>query len=266
MNLYTKNACYCADVTCSMRFYDIVGYCADVTRSVCLYGVIGYCADVTCSMRFYDIVGYCADVTRSVRLYDVIGMEACQGPVRQDHLSSGIVWLARQYWRASGNATWLAEVGAPLAAGVAAFWSNQATELKPAPGETHRFSLNHVSPPNENAHNVNNSAYTNGGAQLVMQFAVAAADLMNKSDGVPDRWRAMLAARLSAVCFRFTMLRDAISAVTEFMVGVLHSRCGCWDSRCKTLLGDEIPAMHVIQYHASLLSSTFLAHFQYKSF
>jgi hypothetical protein len=53
------------------------------------------------------------------------------------------------------------------------------------------------------------------------------------------------------VLLGFTMLRDVISAVTVFMVRVLHSRCAIGIHNVAEV---EAPAMRAIQYHASHVS------------
>ena len=90
---------------------------------------------------------------------------------------------ARQYWYATADKEWLAEIGFPLAKGVAEFYAKRVTPRAysvTTRGNAPAYDLNDVMGPDEYAFPVNNSAYTNAAAAIALNFATEAAGVLGQ--------------------------------------------------------------------------------------
>jgi len=88
----------------------------------------------------------------------------------EQHISGDVALAARQFWYATGNRTWLREVGFPLANGTASFYYARLE-----PRSDGYFDYRRVMGPDEYSWPVDNSGYTNAVAQIALQFAAEAA-------------------------------------------------------------------------------------------
>jgi trehalose/maltose hydrolase-like predicted phosphorylase len=114
------------------------------------------------------------------------GEEAC--PIQastgkyEQHITGDIAVALRQYYYATGDDDWAVSRALPMMHGIAQFWVSRAVPGK-NPGW---WDINGVTPPDEFAVNINNSAYTNAVAALSLEFAN---ELVSKFGRDPDpRW------------------------------------------------------------------------------
>lgn len=91
------------------------------------------------------------------------------------HLQADISMAAWEYFKATGDRAWLAGRGYPLLAGIADFWTSAAV---PVPGG---YAMKHVQPPDEDHHDVDNSAFTNAAAALAIHHAIEAAKIIGRA-------------------------------------------------------------------------------------
>eukprot|EP00943_MAST-04B_sp_MAST-4B-sp1_P003954 g3954.t1 len=111
------------------------------------------------------------------------GEEAC--PVQastgkyEQHITGDIAIALRQYYYATGDDEWAISRALPMMQGIAKFWVSRAEPGK----KTGLWDINGVTPPDEYAVNINNSAYTNAVAAMSIEFAN---ELLLKFGGGPD--------------------------------------------------------------------------------
>mmetsp|Transcript_113316 Transcript_113316/g.225683 ORF Transcript_113316/g.225683 Transcript_113316/m.225683 type:complete len:1175 (-) Transcript_113316:84-3608(-) len=109
----------------------------------------------------------------------------------EQHINGDIALAARQYWYATHDRTWLADVAFPLIDGIASFYSARLQATLGA-----QYALNNVMGPDEYHWPVNNSAYSNAIARVALEFAAEAAnevrttgskykDFINQARGLP---------------------------------------------------------------------------------
>lgn len=92
------------------------------------------------------------------------------------HLQADIAMAAWDYFEATGDRGWLATRGYPVLAGIADFWASLAT---PVAGGG--YAVKRVQPPDEDHHDVDNSAYTNAAASLAIRHAIEAAKRLGEA-------------------------------------------------------------------------------------
>ena len=98
----------------------------------------------------------------------------------EQHISSDVALAQWQYFMATGDRDWLAREGWPVLSAVADFWVSSVTRT------ARGYEIDRVMPPDENHFPVNNSAYTNASAEVVLRFAMQAARLLGKTP--PASW------------------------------------------------------------------------------
>lgn len=97
------------------------------------------------------------------------------------HLQADIAMAAWDYFEATGDRDWLKQRGYPVLAAIADFWTSLA---KPVGDDG--YAIKRVQPPDEDHHDVDNSAYTNAAAALAIRHAMEAAALVGQP--VHPRW------------------------------------------------------------------------------
>ena len=88
-------------------------------------------------------------------------------------------------YKATGNKTWLAEVGAPLAHGVAEFWASRVT---PCSADVYgvdksRYCVRGVMGPDESHAPVDDSPFTSAGAQFSLKWGIESAKIIGCQSG-----------------------------------------------------------------------------------
>jgi trehalose/maltose hydrolase-like predicted phosphorylase len=91
------------------------------------------------------------------------------------HINSDIALAQWQYYQASGDTAWLRDKAWPVLKDIADYWATRAVP-DPAGG----YDINDVMPPDEYVDDVNNSAYTNAGAQSSLRIAIQAAGILGR--------------------------------------------------------------------------------------
>ncbi len=100
----------------------------------------------------------------------------------QHHISSDVGLAFWRYYCVTQDTVWLQNRGYPLLKEVADFWVSRSE-----PNEAGNYEIKNVVGSDEYAINVDNDAFTNGGARQVLAAAVSAAKLLGE---VPDpRWQ-----------------------------------------------------------------------------
>jgi trehalose/maltose hydrolase-like predicted phosphorylase len=99
---------------------------------------------------------------------------------QQLHLQSDVALAQWEYYRATGDKTWLAQRGWPVLEAVARFWESKVSKL--ADG----YAIRNVQTPDEYATDTDNDAYTNAAAALELRAATQAAAILGKS--APAFW------------------------------------------------------------------------------
>lgn len=110
------------------------------------------------------------------------------------HLQADIAMAAWDYFEATGDRDWLATRGYPVLAGIADFWASLAK-----PVANGGYAVTRVQPPDEDHHDVDNSAYTNAAASLAIRHAIDAAQRLGQTPH-PD-WAAVAAGLVKTIPF-----------------------------------------------------------------
>lgn len=97
---------------------------------------------------------------------------ALTGPFQQ-HITGDVAWATWKYYQATGDKNWLATKGDPILEASADFWASRVTRVGPG-----RFEIQNVVGADEYAENIDNDAYTNGVAKVVLQYANLAAEAL----------------------------------------------------------------------------------------
>ncbi|HTJ11314.1 MAG TPA: hypothetical protein VL547_04795 [Dinghuibacter sp.] len=124
---------------------------------------------------------------------------ALTGPFEQ-HISSDIGMACWNYYRVTHDLAWLREKGYPVIRGVADFWLSRVE--KNAKGE---YDINNVVCADEYAENVDNNAFTNGGAIVVLRAAASAARALGER---PDPHWETVAAHIPIRYFADSVVRE----------------------------------------------------------
>eukprot|EP01114_Cavostelium_apophysatum_P022690 TRINITY_DN8295_c0_g1_i1.p1 TRINITY_DN8295_c0_g1~~TRINITY_DN8295_c0_g1_i1.p1 ORF type:complete len:699 (+),score=116.92 TRINITY_DN8295_c0_g1_i1:246-2342(+) len=101
----------------------------------------------------------------------------------EQHISGDVAFALEQYWRLTGNVTWLKQTGYPMLEQIATFWVSRVAK------QGSMYVIDGVIPPDEYAVNVNNSVYTNVVCKYSLEFAYAAAQVLNLNP--PESWLAV---------------------------------------------------------------------------
>ena len=165
------------------------------------------------------------------------GEEACPVQARtgkyEQHITGDIAVALRQYYYATGDDDWAVSRALPMMHGIAQFWVSRAV-LGKNPGW---WDINGVTPPDEFAVNINNSAYTNAVAALSLEFAN---ELVSKFGRDPDpRWLEVAQGLRSSIPY------DTKSGITLEFQSYHGQRC----SMAAGLFPKKRPS-----YHAAFLS------------
>jgi kojibiose phosphorylase len=96
------------------------------------------------------------------------------------HVSSDIAYAIWQYWRATGDNSFMLQRGAEIILETARFWASRA-EWDEAAG---RYEYNNVIGPDENHDRIDNNAYTNYFARWHLGFAAWLLDWLHREDPV----------------------------------------------------------------------------------
>lgn len=106
------------------------------------------------------------------------GLETAPKPYSEErHITSDVALAQWQYFVATQDKDWLQRQGYPVISACADYWASRAkyNTVKD------KYEILNVVPPDENAGIVNNSAYTNASAAIVLQIATKAAEIVGKS-------------------------------------------------------------------------------------
>ncbi len=106
---------------------------------------------------------------------------ALTGPFEQ-HISSDIGMAYWNYFRVTKDVQWLREKGFPVIRGIADFWVSRTEK-----NEKGEYEIKNVVCADEYAENVDNNAFTNGGAIIVLRDATLAAEALNEQPN--PSWR-----------------------------------------------------------------------------
>jgi trehalose/maltose hydrolase-like predicted phosphorylase len=113
---------------------------------------------------------------------------AITGPF-QHHITADIGWSYWKYYQLTKDKEWLRQKGYPMLKEVAEFWTSRVD--RKGPGQYH---IDNVIGANEWEENINNNAYTNGMAKIVLNYATLAAqelglqadsDWLQVADNIP---------------------------------------------------------------------------------
>ena len=88
----------------------------------------------------------------------------------EHHITADVGVAFWNYYRVTKNKKWLQEEGYPVLKSIAYFWMSRVTENKDG-----SYSILNVIGANEFAPNVDDNAFTNGSAKVVLQYAASAA-------------------------------------------------------------------------------------------
>lgn len=105
---------------------------------------------------------------------------ALTGPF-EHHVTAAVGIAAWNYYLVTQDLNWLKNRGWPLLENTAKFWASRV--VKNDQGE---YVINNVVAADEWAENIDNDAYTNGAAKRNLEFAIAAAKLLNIE--ITDQW------------------------------------------------------------------------------
>eukprot|EP01084_Bolivina_argentea_P205595 351187_1 len=128
-----------------------------------------------------NITGFDLNVLRYPWEAAFSGIEVCPPGAsegkREIHINADIGLAIKQYFYATQNLTWLKQIGYPMLEGISNFFTqrvyyNETSKL---------YGYIDVCPPDESHGFVNNSIYTNNGAQVVLNFTIEAAKMLNIS-------------------------------------------------------------------------------------
>ncbi len=99
----------------------------------------------------------------------------------EQHITADIALAQWQYYKATGDRTWLRDQGWPVISGAATFWAGRAVR-----GADGRYHIDHITGPDEENPNVGDEALTNAAAATTLRDAVAAAQALGI--GHPAAW------------------------------------------------------------------------------
>ena len=106
---------------------------------------------------------------------------ALTGPF-QHHITADVGWAYWKYYQTTGDKQWLEDQGFPMLREVAEFWVSRVERYGPG-----RYEVRNVIGANEWEENIDNNAFTNGIAKLVLEYASQAAEVLGL---IPDPdWR-----------------------------------------------------------------------------
>ena len=110
--------------------------------------------------------------------------------LREVHINGDISFALWQFWRATqdDSSGWLEATAWPLLNGIATFWMSKLALDNPGAPPAAPLHLLNVIPPDEYADHCNNSAYTNAGAILTLQYAAAVGTLLGKPPATLAAW------------------------------------------------------------------------------
>ncbi len=117
---------------------------------------------------------------------------ALTGPF-QHHITGCVGWAAWQYFLVTKDKAWLRERGWPMLKAVAEFWASRVERNGPG-----HFDINNVIGANEWQENIDNNAFTNGIAKVVLGYAADAARELGLE---PDPDWAVVAANIPILKF-----------------------------------------------------------------
>jgi trehalose/maltose hydrolase-like predicted phosphorylase len=106
---------------------------------------------------------------------------ALTGPF-QHHITGCIAWSFWKYYQITQDKEWLHEKGWPLLRAAADFWADRVERNGPG-----QYNINNVIGANEFEENINDNAFTNGVAKVVLEYASQAAEDLGLKPN-PD-WR-----------------------------------------------------------------------------
>ncbi|MCL3782650.1 glycoside hydrolase family 65 protein [Prolixibacteraceae bacterium JC049] len=115
---------------------------------------------------------------------------ALSGPF-EHHISSDIAFAFWNYYLVTKDVKWLKEKGYPVIKGVADYWVSRVEK-----NDKGEYEIKNVVCADEWAENVDNNAFTNGGAKRVLEYAAKAAKVLGETaskqwevvaDGIPIR-------------------------------------------------------------------------------
>lgn len=111
------------------------------------------------------------------------GLETAPKPYSEErHITSDVALAQWQYFVATQDKDWLQRYGYHVISACADYWVSRAKYNS----DKDKYEILNVVPPDENAEIVNNSAYTNASAAIVLQIATNAAGVIGKSPN--PRW------------------------------------------------------------------------------
>ena len=106
---------------------------------------------------------------------------ALTGPF-QHHITGCIAWSFWKYYQITQDKEWLREKGWPLLRAAADFWADRVERNGPG-----QYNINNVIGANEFEENIDDNAFTNGVAKVVLEYAAQAAEDLGLKPN-PD-WR-----------------------------------------------------------------------------
>ena len=101
--------------------------------------------------------------------------------------SGCVVWSLENYYRASGNKTWLRHEAAPLIFEIATFFASRFERCTP-PRNTSKYCLNHVMGPDETHAPVNNSGFVTGIAAWSLASAMRVSEILGVTPASSGNW------------------------------------------------------------------------------
>jgi trehalose/maltose hydrolase-like predicted phosphorylase len=128
---------------------------------------------------------------------------------REQHISADVAYAVWQYWRATGDDTFMAAAGVEILVETARFWASRA-QVEPD-GHAH---IRQVMGPDEYHEMVDDNAYTNGMAALNLEHAADAVAILERdhandwqrlsarlglTEKEPRRWRALAAMLITGL-------------------------------------------------------------------
>lgn len=97
---------------------------------------------------------------------------ALTGPF-QHHISGCVGWAFWKYYQVTGDQEWLRERGYPVLKEVADFWVSRVERVGKG-----QYNINNVIGANEWEENIDNNAFTNGIAKIVLKYATQASEVL----------------------------------------------------------------------------------------
>ncbi|MGZ3756519.1 MAG: glycoside hydrolase family 65 protein [Mucilaginibacter sp.] len=98
---------------------------------------------------------------------------ALSGPF-EHHITADVALAAWQYYCVTGDKQWLQNKGWPILLATAEFWASRVERNGPG-----HYDIKNVVAADEWAENIDNDAFTNAAAQANLQYAIAAAKILN---------------------------------------------------------------------------------------